>query len=154
MTILSAPVPLRFVRHETESWFDPPDTQAARELSETLFGLNSEVSVNAKATNQLKPGARPQLICVIFEDETLLSKVYLGNSAGSARWKRGFGGKLLEIITLSREPDENQHASVLKYLTVKHNLGLPPQKAENPTKTLNDLGISHGGVLATLTLVR
>ena len=153
-TILSAPCPLRFVAHDPESWFATPDTAAARELNETLLGINGEVSVNAKPANLLKPGAKPQLVSVTFEDATPLSRVYVGGAAGSPRWKRAWNGSIAEMLFFAGILDENQTASVLKYLSVKHKLGLPPQAADNPTKTLKDLGVSHGGVFATMTLVR
>jgi len=153
-TILSAPCPLRFVAHDPESWFATPDTAAARELNETLLGIHGEVSVNTKPANLLKPGAKPQLVSVTFEDATPLSRVYVGGAAGSPRWKRAWNGSIAEMLFFAGILDENQTASVLKYLSVKHKLGLPPQAADNPTKTLKDLGVSHGGVFATMTLVR
>ena len=153
-TILSAPAPARFVVGE-DSWFETPDTAAARALSESLLGINSEISVNAKPTNLLKPKSAPQLVRVVFEDgDTPLSRVFFGGAAGSARWERAFAGGFLEILTFSGDLDENQTACLLKYLSVKYKLGFPSHAVSDPAQTLRKLGVKHDGVFATLAIVR
>jgi len=153
-TVLSAPVPLRFVAGEPDDWFAPQDNDGAGELSESFLGINSEVSVNGKPTNLMRPALKAQLVRVIFEDETALSRIYVGGVAGSPRWRRAWNGGVAEMLFFPWELDANQTACISKYFSAKYKLGLPPEPVEDLMRTLANLRIRHDGVFATMAIVR
>ena len=116
---------------------------------------NCRVSVNGVDTDAFGVSPKFQLVEIDFEPAVGAGGLRLFNSAGRPEWKRNWRGDVGEVVACTEAPTRAQRQCLLNYFHAKW--GVPAAfdvRGVNVIGELKAMGVDHGGVFATLVIVR